>query len=392
VAVLDGLRIEVARDFPEVEAAWRTASAHLASYVFQCYDWLAIWNAAAGAQERTQPLLVRVTDSEGRIVLLLPLGMRLAYGCRTLIYLGGLVSDYNAPLIDRPFAVSCGPADFAKLWQAILRRLPPADLVWLVRMPQTIEGVPNPMVALRHSVRTGTAYAASPLPASFKAYTESHRSNVFRDAARKRRKVEALGPVSFEVLETSGDIRETVEIALAQKFRRHSETGQVGLGPAYESFYKRIATAQLDAGRAHVSRLRVGDAVVATHVGAVQGSRFYWLLPGYEGGTWARYSVGRLLQQEIVKWCIAQRLETFDMTGGDEEYKHVWADAHLSLYACKYALTRKGRIAMALVGAAEFARERAKRSPRTHARLRSLKHGLSAVRRNLRRSRNGAPP
>jgi CelD/BcsL family acetyltransferase involved in cellulose biosynthesis len=372
VDILDGLRIDVAGEFSEVETVWRLASAHLASYVFQCYDWLLQWNASFGVEERTRPLLVHVTDSAGRTLLLLPLGIRQSYGCRFLVYLGGGLSDYNAPLIDRTFAASCSPTDFADLWRAILRHLPSVDLVYLVRMPETIEDVPNPMVTLLHSVHTENAYATSQLPATFEAYTDSHKSNVFKDAARKRRKLEALGLVRFEILEAPGDILETVDIALAQKLRRYRESRAT----ANESFYKRIATSSLDAGRPHVSRLRVGDAVVATHVGAVYGTRFYWLVPGYESGKWARYSVGRLLQQEIVKWCISEGLQTFDMTVGDEAYKQFWADKRLPLHACKYALTPKGHIVMALMRA----KARAKKSPRVYALLRFLKHRLLAVR------------
>lgn len=53
---------------------------------------------------------------------------------------------------------------------------------------------------------------------------------------------------------------------------------------------------RLDGGRPHVARLRVGEVVVATHVGAVYGRRFYWLVPGTMEGEWARFSVGRQLQ------------------------------------------------------------------------------------------------
>jgi CelD/BcsL family acetyltransferase involved in cellulose biosynthesis len=369
VSIFRGLHIEVADDFTKVEEAWRLGSKHLASYVFQCYEWLSLWNASVGVEECTVPLLVRVADAAGGTLLLLPLGIRRSYGCRTLVYLGGRVTDYNAPLIDRTFAASCSQADFAELWRAILRNLPPIDLVSLVKMPETIEGVPNPMVTLRHCVHTGNARSARPLPATFEAYTESHRSKVFKDAARKRRQVEALGPVSFEIPEAPGDILETVDIALAQKRRRHRESGHSELGTGYETFYKRIATSSLDAGRPHVSRLRVGDAVVATHVGAVHGRRFYHLMPGYEGGKWARYSVGRLLQQELVKWCISERLETFDMTTGDEEYKRSWTDTHLPLYACRYALTLRGTIGIALARAYW----RLRKSPRVRALKRFVK-------------------
>jgi CelD/BcsL family acetyltransferase involved in cellulose biosynthesis len=57
------------------------------------------------------------------------------------------------------------------------------------------------------------------------------------------------------------------------------------------------------------------------------------------------------------------------MTVGDEEYKRFWADTKLPLYGCRYALTPKGIIAMALVHTWERAKKRAKKSPRVCALL-----------------------
>src|SRR5690242_8126390 len=113
-----------------MEGTWRSASAHLVAYVFQCYDWLALWQEVAAVEGQVaRPLLVRVGDEAGRTLLLLPLGIMRLYGCRILVLLGGPVTDYKAPMIDRDFAAWCNPLNFTDLWRAILRRLPAADLV-----------------------------------------------------------------------------------------------------------------------------------------------------------------------------------------------------------------------------------------------------------------------
>lgn len=94
-------------------------------------------------------------------------------------------------------------------------------------MPQTIEGLPNPMVTLRRAAHVQNAYAATPLPDSYIAFTQTHRSNVFRDAARKRRKLEAIGPVTFEVLDDPDEILRTLEITLALKRQRIPAAGSI---------------------------------------------------------------------------------------------------------------------------------------------------------------------
>ncbi len=60
----------------------------------------------------------------------------------TLVWLGGELIDYGAP------AIGPGRVDMAAAWKEVLSRIPPVDLVRLSRIPETINGVDNPMLAL----------------------------------------------------------------------------------------------------------------------------------------------------------------------------------------------------------------------------------------------------
>jgi CelD/BcsL family acetyltransferase involved in cellulose biosynthesis len=193
--------------------------------------------------------------------------------------------------------------------------------------------------------------------------------------------------VSFEILEDATAVRETVALALQFKRQRYPKTAPSG---AYEDFYYRMSQSTFDSGRPHISRLRVGKEVVAVHVGAVNGSRFYYLLPGYDV-RWSRYSVGRLLLQELVRWCILERLATFDMTVGREHYKRFWTDTLLPLHSCRYGVTSKGSAAMALVRAFDYTLVRpyalAKQNPKIRRTLLPVKHRLLAMKRDMQRRR-----
>ena len=65
-------------------------------------------------------------------------------------------------------------------------------------------------------------------------------------------------------------------------------------------------------------------------------------VPDFEAGDWARLSVGRILLQCLIEWCIVNRIDSFDLTVGDEEYKRFWADTRLKLYESRYAQTVRG--------------------------------------------------
>ena len=202
-------------DLAKAESLWRRATAKSPTYVFQCYDWLATWQATAGVAHGIQSLVVSITDPTGQPLLLLPLGIQRSFGCRYLVFLGGRASDYNAPIIiDTAWTASI---DFADLWKQIIRHLPPIDVVWLERIPHVIEDFQNPMVRLPYCVPSDNAYAASPLPRSFQEYLRAHRSDDIRDTTRKRRRLAELGNVNFEVVQDEEVIRATVETMLEQE-------------------------------------------------------------------------------------------------------------------------------------------------------------------------------
>jgi CelD/BcsL family acetyltransferase involved in cellulose biosynthesis len=157
---------------------------------------------------------------------------------------------------------------------------------------------------------------------------------------------------------------------LAQKRRRSTrdENRQVATkewipDPGWQlkaAFYKAISGASFRFGAMHVSRLRVEADTVATHVGALYRNRFYWLMAGYEGGSWARYSAGRILLESLVEWCIERKVKTFDLTVGDEAYKRQWANRTMALHEIRTALTWKGRLILLWWHIVE----RARRDPR----------------------------
>lgn len=374
--VMDELRIDIIDNLPQIEALWRLASFELAGYVFQCFEWLAVWNATAGVPQGVTPVLVQVADAGGQTLMLIPLGIRRLHGCRVLVFLGGEESDYKAPLINRTFATTCSAADFAVLWTAILRRLPPIDIVRFSEMPTTIAGVPNPFVTLHDFMHVGYAYAATPLPDNFDTYRQTHRSALFRKAARLYRAGAGASPVRLECVADPAEMLSILDLTLAWKRERY---GNDCVDPDVERFYRQFLRSSPDAVTPFVARLWIGDAIVATEVGMVQGNRFYGLLTAYQSGAWARLSPGRLLMAEIIRWCIAEGLETFDLTRGDEEYKKDFSDTRTSLQACTHGSTRKGRIVLFGFAAMTRIYRWALKSPRLRAPAIALKDRLAAV-------------
>src|SRR5580704_14923042 len=157
---LDGARLSVHQSFEECEALWRAAVKTCSCFAFQTFEWQSTWCATIGQAEGVRTYIVHLADSTGRTLLFLPLGIYSRKGLWFLSFLGGIVTDYNVPIIDPQFASEISKSEFSRLWAAILDLLPRVDVVWLQRMPHLIDHTRNPMIMLPGARHTENAHAA----------------------------------------------------------------------------------------------------------------------------------------------------------------------------------------------------------------------------------------
>ncbi|HYM74047.1 MAG TPA: GNAT family N-acetyltransferase [Stellaceae bacterium] len=345
LAALADARLSIYRSFAECEALWRDAMAGSAWFAFQSVDWLKTWQHTIGDAEGVSPYIVRLADAAGRTLLILPLGVYREGWRRVLRFLGGVVTDYNAPLIAPDLAKRLTDAETARLWAVVLKLLPPTDLVWLHRMPETIEGVHNPLAALPGACQRETGQAAT-IPATMDQFRKARSSKHFADTRRRRRRLAERGPVTFaNPAPDSAEAQAIMPVLARQKSRlwRETKCRDLFAEPAYIAFYERLMAEGMQGADVHVSSLSSGDTIVAAHWGLVSRGRFYFLVVTREDGEWGFFSPGRLLMEDLVEWCVATPgVDRFDLTGGDEGYKSQWADEHLPLYELLAACSLKG--------------------------------------------------
>lgn len=338
------VRIEVLSSFSEVEAKWRKAQVDCACYGFQSFEWLSTFQESVGVAEGIEPHIVHVADANGNTLMLLPLGIRRRLGLSFLNFLGGDTTDYNAPIIQAEFAAGLDAMASNRLLACVLERLPRVDVIAFERMPSEIDDVPNPFARLPDAKHVSNAYAAT-LGDTFKDFKKRRSAKFFSTGERKWRRLSEIAPARFCVAESAADAAEIMSALVRQKRRRYRETGAPDrfAKPHYLAFYSALAAKHLDTGLIHTSALFVDGTVVAAHCGMAFRNRFYWLMPSYEGGEWARFSPGRLLMQFLIEWSISRGLKKFDLTIGDDDYKQLWADNTLPLYDCVRGLTGKGK-------------------------------------------------
>lgn len=357
------VHLKVLQSYGETEGVWQKAELGCACYGFQTFQWQSAYMETIGAAEGAEPKIVHFTDAAGKSLMLLPLEIRRRFGLSVLSFLGGYPTDYHAPIICPIFAASLGPADCERLVACVLELLPRVDVIAFEKMPSTIEGVPNPFVRLNGAKHHRNSHVAT-LDRTFNDFKARRKSAFFRDSGRKKRRLEEVSPTSFTIAKSAEEAAAILPRLIMQKRQQYFRTGVTDrfAKPYYHAFYSSLGQKNWDTGLVHTSALYAGEELLAAHWGMVFRDRFYWILPSYDAGKWAKYSPGRLLTQFVVEWCISRDFKIFDLTIGDDEYKRHWADHVIPLYACTRGVTVKGKIYSWLCEFGDRAKQVAKRS------------------------------
>ena len=339
---MPSIRIEVFHSASEVEHIWRKAQENCACYGFQTFEWLSTWQETIGVAERIEPHIVHIADANENTLMLLPLGIQRWLGLLFLSFLGGHVTDYHAPIVRAEFAAGLDAAALNRLMAFVLERLPRIDVIAFEKMPSVIDDASNPFAGLADAKHVCNAHAAA-LGGTFTDFRKRRSAKFFSTGDRKWRRLSEIAPVRFCIAESPDAAAEILRVLIRQKRRRYQELGYPGALADF-TFHATVAKRHLITGLIQTSALCVGETMVATHLGMIFRNRFYYLMPSYEAGDWARFSPGRILMQSLIEWSISQGLKEFDLTIGDETYKRLWADHTLPLYECIRGLTGKGKI------------------------------------------------
>lgn len=343
------LRVLVHGSLALAEPAWRALQAAGSCYGFQTFEWLSAWQELLGEPAGVRPAVVEVRsgppDASDAPVMIVPLGIYPKAGLKILSFLGGRVTDYHAPLLDPAFARSLTPESFAALWKDILRALPRADYIHFWRMPESVEGLPNPFIGLPGAVADDVSQFAV-LPDTFEEYIQGRTQKFRRTVRNKRNIAEKLGPVVFSVPGTPAETTAAMDALVRQKSRRHLETtghNPYAANPRLRQFYERLIRPKGASPRGMVAQLTINGEPVATEWGFIHGGRFLDILTGYEAEHWARYSPGRIMKEEIIRWSIESGLGVFDLTVGGEGYKAAWAESSMPAFSYRSPITLLGQ-------------------------------------------------
>jgi CelD/BcsL family acetyltransferase involved in cellulose biosynthesis len=314
---------------------------------FQKFDWLNQWYKFVGLPLFSiYPQIVHI-ELDGETALILPFGLRTKYGIKILEWLGGINTDYMGPLINNK---SIKLLENNNIWSKIRQKIKKHDLIHLEKQTLLTIDILKKIGFKSRGNENLKSFQTELLP-SWDDYAMKISKKVKSDSRRQRRRLGEIGNLKFNFAEDNENKERIIELMINQKKRRYNETKVWDMFSIneYNNFYKSLSTLDPLNSFIHCSELRVDNNTIATHVGITNSSTFYYLMPAHEAGEWEKYSPGRLLLIELLKWAIKNNKKIFDFTVGGEKYKKVWCDLNLDLFEILYPVTFKGRIMIKII-------------------------------------------
>ena len=343
-------RISDSRNFASLQTSWRELEKLAGNNnPFLTFEWLDAWWRHFGEHKQ---LCVLIAEEEGAVVGIAPLMLVREFGFTKLQFLGRPFSDYS------DFLAVPNREDI------VLRILGYCDQI--LRWDQVeLEGVPeiSPNLASFRShwaerrgiTRLNVTLVAPfvPLSTSWDDFRASLRPKVLKDTSRRMRRLQDRGPVTFELCEDLDSALAMLDHLAVQKSARYETTGARGIFREFGmlEFLKDATRGLWNRGAVHITSLVQGGNPLAIHFGFQCGETFMHYMPSFDD-RYAKYSVGRLLNFQLLEMCFRNGIKEFDFLPGDEAYKHQWSRRSRSMFRfAAYAPSVKG---FALFGAKEL--------------------------------------
>ena len=351
----------------DVTRAWQCNDwTGAAATPFQHAEWLNAFYDAAAADSSLEPLLVTVRNGLGEIALRLPLLKRQKDNLSVIEFADLGMTDYNAPLLGPAAPQSI--AEARKIWRAIRRVLPKADLLSLQKMPLQLDGKTNPLGLL--VAATPCAANGNPLAIGedWEAFRFSWERTYRKELERSWRVFTRNPEAQFRVVSDAAQALRILEVMDSQQRERMADVGANYTldEPLSADFYRRLVTENAANGFVSLTALMAGDEVVAALLGVCHRDTYVMIRICNSGGVWSNCSPGRLIIERTMAHLHARGFRVFDFSVGNYAYKRRFGVTRLPLVDLTAALSPRGLPLLLRTRLAALTRQ----YPRLHAFIR----------------------
>jgi len=328
------------RAFASLKAEWELLFAQSSNqHYFHDFSWnIHSWNCFAAALD--EQLRIIVGRQRGCAVLIFPLMVK----NRIARFITAEVFVYRDMLLAENFNNDW----FQAIWNTLLG-LNEFDIMHLqnVRSPSNLERM---LTIVKPSVWCIDSYSPVIKLQNFKnweLFALSRPKKLMADQRRQWRRINALVPDLQHIwLQDKLEVNRLIHWMIEQKalWAKHKGITHMAWSKGRENVLMRAAHDACDAGRLLAFKLAHGENIIAAGMGFMHNAQFTFELFSYDF-KWENLSPSRLLLEDLIRWCLDNKLEVFDFlpqTPQSSFYKDSWADDKIKSTSYLVSVTARG--------------------------------------------------
>ena len=318
----DDMTVGVTSDIGAAGEIYQELGADCILSAFQSRLWIECWQARLASPRGAQALFCHLRGRDGRILLLLPLCLRIEGRLRIIEGADLGVSDYLAPVMAARFRPTI--AEWRALWPRIAAALPPHDVLRLTKIPLEVGDRPNPLAWIPGAYKLELQAHGVPVSAPWEECAKRVFSRNRREKLKKGlRSLSRLGAVRFRAIDDTEEMISRFEQLVAQRLRRFAalQRNDPLRDPHILDFYRAVIARGAASGFARITLMEVDDRPVAMKFGLCHAGAFHVLIPTFFEGSWEKQGPGMLLAARSMQWAAEAGLRYYDFTIGNEGYK-----------------------------------------------------------------------
>jgi CelD/BcsL family acetyltransferase involved in cellulose biosynthesis len=332
----------VDKDVAEMVSRWDAVADGAARTPFQSRRWLESWYGTVG-RCGGEPILLTVRDRQThRLVVMLPLFAHQRGQLRVVRFADAGVSDYNAPVLGPDAPVDLAGAK--ELWKAIRRAIGGADLVNFIKMPNEIEGRPNPLTLLPQCGRCAVGTNVLSIDGSWDDYLSRLDRKVRKEIGRCWRLFSKRDGAAFGRVRNQNEAaRVMAAMEVQQRMRhQHQHTPYLLDKPTVARFYRSLVENGIGCGEIILTALTCRGEVVSALLGLARPPTYVMIRISSAAEAWRDCSPGRLVIVQTMRMLHQEHYTTFDFSIGDYPHKRNLGTEQRPLLELTAALSVRG--------------------------------------------------
>lgn len=342
----DGLpliQLAVHSAIDELEDEWLAFQARATGTLYQTYQWCRAWQDTAAAARNVEPRIITGREPNGRLLFILPFGVRRMRGLRILEWHSGNQCNYGYGLYDRAF-LRHAEGWFASQGARIFALAGPVDAIDLADLPSDWDGFPHPLRSWFSITGPNTSFLMR-LSRDYEALYQAKRSSETRRGNRKRdAKLAKEGKVEFGLPPTREEMHARLDEMFAHQAARLAEYGihDVFSVPARAFVHRLVDLPDRMQPILLPYHLRIDGKMEAMMLGGNYGGGYWALISSLADSQSRRHSPGDAALRRTIEACCQRDLTFFDFSSGNTPYKLHWADEAVTLHHAIRGVTFRG--------------------------------------------------